>query len=184
MTPVDGAIFVFFLAVYTLSFLAGSLRTVAALVTWFVVMVAAAFFTAPLADAIRSLVPAMSRWASELVAFVVVVALLGVLGAWGSIWSLRAAPLSGRWRRAAVGPVGILLQSVLAMVLAIAVVVSVAMVATNTVRQLPDDAIGARLRAEIARSRLEPVMQDIEPWIRRMVVDWVPGEPPSLLRGV
>mgnify|MGYP001185105938 FL=1 len=184
MSLVDGVIFLLFVAIYTASFLAGTVRTVAALLSWFVVMVAAAFFTGPLTTALRGLVPAMSRWASELLGFVPVVGIIGLLGIWGSFWSLRAAPfIAGRWRRQQVGPLGLLLQSILAMVFAIAVVASIVMVATHTIQQLPTDALGARLRTEVQRSRLEPIVRDIEPWIQRLTVDWVPGESPSLLGG-
>ncbi|MDW8059219.1 MAG: CvpA family protein [Thermomicrobium sp.] len=179
----DAIVFIAFLALYTASFLAGGVRTVVALVTWFVVMVAAALFTGPLAAGFRSLVPPMSRWASELIAFVVVV-LIGVLGVWGTVWSLRAAPsVIGRWQRGPVGPVHLLLQAFLAMVFAVVMVTTLVMVATNTIRQLPGDAIGNRLRTEVRQSRLVPLVADLEPWLKRAVIEWVPGDPPVLLRG-
>lgn len=184
MSLVDGAIFLLFVAIYTVSYLAGRARTIAALVSWFVVMVAAAFFTGPMAAALRSLVPAMSRWASELLAFVLVVVSIGVLGVWGSLWSLRAAPVvAGRWQRQRVGPLGLFSQALLAMVFAVLLVASLVMVASNTIQQLPPDAFSERLRAEMTRSRLVPIVRDSEPWLRTVAIDWVPGEPPSLLGG-
>ncbi|MFN3336281.1 MAG: hypothetical protein ACK42I_02120 [Thermomicrobium sp.] len=184
MAVVDLFVFTLFLALYTLSFLGGIGRTLAALVTWFGVMVAAAFFTRPLAAGLRELIPAMSRWASELLGLLLVVVLVGLLGIWGSIWSLRATPVAAwRWHGRGSGPMSLLLQALLAMVFAGAVTVSIVMIMTNVIGQLPRDAFGVRLRSEVERARLVPLIRDAEPWVQRVVIDWVPGEPPSLLGG-
>lgn len=184
MAIVDLFVFTLFLALYTLAFLSGIGRALAALITWFGVMVAAAFFTRPLAGGLRELIPAMSRWASELLALLLVVVSVGLLGIWGSIWSLRAAPVATwRWQGRGSGPISLLLQALLAMVFAGAVTVSVVMIMTNTIDQLPRDAFGVRLRSEIERARLVPLISDAEPWVQRVVINWVPGEPPSLLGG-
>lgn len=184
MAVIDLLVFALFLVLYTLTFLAGIGRTLAALVTWFGVMVAAALFTRPLAGAFRELIPAISRWASELLAFLVIVVSVGVLGIWGSFWSLGAAPARmWRWQGRGSGPISLLLQALVAMVFAIAATVSVVMVMMNTVAQLPRDAVGLRLQSEIEHARLVPLIRDMEPWVQRVAIDWVPGEPPSLLGG-
>ncbi len=180
----DSVVFLAFVTVYTVTFLAGTARTLFALVTWFVALVAVSAFTVPLAGVMRSAVPAMSRWASEFFALVIVTAVVGVLGTWGVLWSYRALPgLIGHrlWRP--IGSVGLAIQAVLAMVFAIALVTTLTLVAANTIRQLPSDELGLRLRAEVQQSRLEPLVRDVEPWIQKVAIDWVPGEPPSLLGG-
>ncbi len=180
----DGVVFLAFVAVYTVTFLAGTARTFLALVTWFVTLVAVSAFTPPLAGVLRSVVSAMSRWASELFALVVVTTVVGVLGTWGVLWSFRALPgLIGHRRWRPIGSVALAVQAVLAMVFAVALVTTLTLVATNTIRQLPSDGLGLRLRAEVHQSRLVPLVRDVEPWIQKLAIDWVPGEPPSLLGG-
>lgn len=181
---VDLAIFLSFLSFYTLLFLAGIGRAVLTLMAWYLVVVAAAFFTGPLARGLREAIPAASSWATELLAFVLVVAVIGGLGAWGTLWSIRTFPvLTRREFGRGYGPASLLLQAALALLVALALLGTVVMVAHNTVIRLPEDALGVQLRAAFAGSRFVPMALDLAGWIRRLAIDWVPGEPPTLLSG-
>ncbi|MCS7246303.1 MAG: hypothetical protein NZ696_01675 [Thermomicrobium sp.] len=183
MALIDVALFILFLALYTVTFLGGVGRALAAVATWFVVTAAAALCTGPLAGGLRDVFPVLTEWASEFLAFLGVVVLVGLLGVWGSLWSLRAAPVVTRRWQGRSGTFGLLLQGVLALLFALFVTVTLAMVAANGIRALPPDAFGLRLQAELDRARLVPLLNDVQPWVRRIAIDWVPGDPPSILEG-
>ncbi len=184
MAMADLLIVLLFVALYTAIFLAGVGRGLLVLVAWFVVLAAAGLFVAPLAAAFRGIVPGISRWASEFVALVLVVAVIVVLGVLGNIWSWRLAPVATRrWFGSGGGPALLVLRSVVALLVTSVVLATVANIITNTIDQLPADRVGIRLRQEVVRSRLMPLARDAQPAIERVALDWLPGDPPTILKG-
>lgn len=185
MNAVDVAIFALFLGLYTGAFLAGIRRTVLILLAWFLTMVLTSLFTRPLTQAFREIIPAMALWASELFALVVIVAVLSIALVSGGLWSTKNfLVLTRRWFGREYGAVGVLLQALLAMILAVVFLGTLVMISTYTALQMPQDAIGNRLRSEIGSSSLVPAVREVEPWLHKLVIDWVPGEPPSIFGGV
>jgi len=184
MAIADLVIVFLFVALYTAIFLAGVGRGLLVLVAWFVILAAAGLFVAPLAAVFRGIVPEMSRWASELVALVLVVSVIVVLGVLGNVWSWRLAPVATRrWFERGGGPGLLVLRSVVALLVTSVVLATAVNIVTNTIDQLPADRVGIRLRQEVERSRLMPLARDAQPSIEWVALDWLPGDPPTILKG-
>ncbi|GBD15932.1 hypothetical protein HRbin26_00827 [bacterium HR26] len=183
MPIADILIIVVFLGAYTLAFLGGIGRTLVGLVALFAAMVGAALFTEPLAGALRSIAPSMSTWASELMAFVITAALLAAAAVLLMLRSFQVAPVPTRRLTALrTGALGVLLLSLLAFVFATGVTAAVVQVASGTIHQLPQDRFGQLLNRELDRSLLAPAALRVAPTLYRLTVEWLPGEPPAVLR--
>ncbi len=183
MPIVDTLIISVFLAAYTLAFLGGIARTLVGLVSLVVALVGAALFTVPLASALRSLVPSMSEWASELMGFVVTGALLAAAAVLMMLRSFQVSPIPTRRLTALrTGALGILLLSLLAFVFAASLTTTVVQVANGTVRHLPRDQVGLRLNRALDESLLAPAALRLAPTLYQYMVEWLPGDPPSILR--
>jgi hypothetical protein len=179
---VDGLIVVLFLGAYTLAFLGGIARTLVALVSLLAAMVGAALFTEPLASLLRSLVPSMSVWASELMGFVVAGALLAGAAVLAVSRSFQVTPVpTRRLTVLRTGAIGILILALLAFVFAVGLTTAIVQVANGTVRQLPQDPLGIRLNRELDASLLIPAVQQLSPTLYRYTIEWLPGDPPSIL---
>jgi|GEM_PF-823808 len=184
MAIADLLIVLLFVAFYTAIFLAGVGRGLLVLVASFVVLAAAALFVAPLATVFWGIVPGMSRWTSELVALVLVVSAIVVLGVLGNVWSWRLAPVATRrWFGSVGGPASLVLRSVVALLVTSVVLATVVNIISNTIDQLPADRVGIRLRREVVRSRLIPLARDAQRSIEWVALDWLPGDPPTILKG-
>ncbi len=183
MPIADILIIVVFLGAYTLAFLGGIGRTLVGLIALFAAMVGAALFTEPLASALRSIAPSMSNWASQLMAFVITAALLAAGAVLLMLRSFQVAPVPTRRLTALrTGAFGVLLLSLLAFVFAAGVTAAVVQVANGTIRQLPQDQFGLRLNREMDRSLLAPAALRVAPTLYRLTIEWLPGEPPAVLR--
>jgi len=63
------------------------------------------------------------------------------------------------------------------------VLATVVNIISNTIDQLPADRVGIRLRREVVRSRLIPLARDAQRSIEWVALDWLPGDPPTILKG-
>lgn len=183
MPIVDILILMIFTGTYTLAFLGGVGRTLVGLVSLLAAMIGAALFTEPVAGVLRSVVPAISVWASELMGFVVTSALLAGAAVLAISRSFQLTPVPTR--RLTVlrsGALGIVALAVLAFALAVGLTAAVVQVTHGTVRQLPQDQIGVRLNDELDASLLVPVALRLSPTLYRYTIEWLPGDPPSILQ--
>ncbi|MBX6753546.1 MAG: hypothetical protein IRY86_04910 [Thermorudis peleae] len=181
MVVVDGAIILVFLVAYTLAFIGGLGRAALALLTTVVILVAAAAFTVPVAQALQGVLHSLPLWASELLALLLLSVIFGLLTPFVITRAVTLVPHVRRSVMTTQGSIGLIVLALVAFAFAAVLTVMLGTVTGNVIASLPPGSVQRTLVRAIDQSVLFPGIVRLSATLVHLTIDWVPGIHPQLL---